>query len=54
LAELFAREMLTFLVGGGLLSPEGAERLISWPHSGFNVHRRLRTKTKPEAERMGK
>jgi hypothetical protein len=38
LAEIFAREVLAFLVGRELLSPEWAERLLSWPHSGFNVH----------------
>ena len=38
LAEIFAREVLSFLVGRELLSPEWAERLLSWPHTGFNVH----------------
>jgi hypothetical protein len=38
LAEIFAREVLAFLVGRELLSPEWAERILSWPHSGFNVH----------------
>jgi len=54
LAEIFAREVLAFLVGRELLSPEWAERLLSWPHTGFNVHSLVRTKTKPEAERVGK
>jgi hypothetical protein len=36
------------------LSPEWAERILSWPHSGFNVHSLVRAKTKPEAERVGK
>jgi len=54
LAEIFAREVLRLLVGKGLLSPEWAERILSWPHSGFNVHSRVRAKTKPEAERVGK
>ena len=27
---------------------------LSWRHTGFNVHSLLRTKTKPEAERVGK
>jgi hypothetical protein len=26
------------LVRKELLSPEWAERILSWPHSGFNVH----------------
>ena len=50
----FAREVLGFLVGRELLSPEWAERLLSWRHTGFSVHSRVRAKTKPEAERVGK
>jgi hypothetical protein len=54
LAEVFAREVLEFLVRKELLSPEWAERILSWPHTGFNVHSLVRTKTKPGAERVGK
>ncbi len=54
LAELFAREVLGFLVTRELLSLEWAERLLSWRHTGFNVHSRMRAKTKSEAERVGK
>jgi hypothetical protein len=54
LAELFAREVLGFLVQRELFSPEWAERLLSWPHTGFNVHSRVRARTKIEAERVGK
>jgi ribosomal protein S27E len=54
LAEIFAREVLADLVRKELLSPEWAERLLSWRHSGFNVHSLVRVKTKPEAERVGK
>ena len=54
LAELFAREVLAFLVHKELLSPEWADRLLSWRHSGFNVHSRVRAKTKREAEPVGK
>jgi hypothetical protein len=54
LAEIFAREVLAMLVRKALLSPEWAERILSWPHSGFNVHSLVRGKTKPEAERVGK
>ena len=53
LAEIFAREVLSMLVRKELLSPEWAERILSWPHSGFNVHSLVRAKTKPEAERVG-
>jgi hypothetical protein len=38
LSEIFAREVLAMLVRKELLSPEWAERILSWPHSGFNVH----------------
>ena len=54
LAEIFAREVLAMLVRKELLSPEWAERILSWPHSGFNVHSLVWAKTKPEAERVGK
>jgi len=54
LAELFAREVLGFLVHKKLLSPEWAERLLSWRHTGFSVHSRVRAKTMREAERVGK
>jgi len=53
-AEIFAREVLGFFVRKELLSPEWAERILSWRHTGFNVHSLVRTKTKPEAERVGK
>jgi hypothetical protein len=54
LAEIFAREVLEFLVRKELLSPEWAEHILSWPHSGFNVHSLVRAKTKIEDERLGK
>jgi hypothetical protein len=54
LAEIFGREVLRLLVGKELLSPEWAERLLSWRHTGFSVHSRVRAETKPEAERVGK
>jgi len=41
LAEIFAREMLRLLAGQGVLSPEWAERILSWRHTGFNVHSRV-------------
>jgi hypothetical protein len=54
LVEVFAREVLGFLVRRELLSPEWAERLLSWRHTGFSVHSRVRAKTKTEAEQVGK
>jgi hypothetical protein len=49
LEELFCREVLDFLIRRELLSPEWAERLLSWRHSGISVHSRVRATTKPEA-----
>jgi hypothetical protein len=54
LTEIFAREVLELLVNKGLLSPEWAERILSWRHTGFNVHSRVRARTKTQAERIGK
>jgi hypothetical protein len=54
LAKLFAREVLAMLVFRELLSPEWAERLLSWRHTGFSVHSRVRAKTRDEAEGVGK
>jgi hypothetical protein len=54
LAEIFAREILSFLVGREHLSPEWAERLLSWRRTGFNVNSKVRAKTRQEAELVGK
>jgi hypothetical protein len=54
LADVFAREVLRLLVNRGLLSSEWVERILSWRHTGFNVHSRVRARTKLEAERVGK
>ena len=54
LAEILASEVLADLVRKELLSPEWAERLLAWRHTWFSVHIRVRAKTKPEAERVGK
>ena len=52
LAEIFALEAPAFLVGRELLSPDWAERLLSWPHSGFNVHSKYIHRS-PEASVCG-
>ena len=54
LEEIFAGEVLHFLVRKELLSPEWAERLLSRRHTGFSVHSLVRARTKVEAERVGK
>lgn len=53
-AEIFAREELKLLVDEGLLSPERADRILGWRHTGFNAHSRVRARTKSETERIGK
>jgi hypothetical protein len=42
-SEILAREVPALLVSKELLSPEWAERILSWRHTGFNVHSRVRT-----------
>jgi hypothetical protein len=37
-----------------LLSLEWVKRILSWRHTGFNVHSRVRARTKIEAKRVGK
>jgi len=54
LDELFARKLLSDLVRKELLSPEWAERILSWRHTGFNIHSRVRAKTRHEAGRVAK
>jgi hypothetical protein len=54
LEEIFAREVLADLVRKELLSPEWAERILSWQHTGFSLHSLVRATTKVEAERVGK
>ena len=39
LDELFWARVITFLVKMGLQSPERANILSDWKHSGFNIHR---------------
>ena len=51
---IFAREVLADLVRKELLSPEWAERLLSWRHTGFSVHSLVRAKASVDAERVGK
>ena len=53
IAEIFAREVLALLVRKEFLSPKWAVRLLSWRHTGFSAHSRVRAKTKKEAERVG-
>ena len=53
LAEIFAREVFRLLVDSGLPSPEWAEKILSWRHTGFNVHSRVRARKKTGGEWFG-
>ncbi|MFB0565640.1 MAG: hypothetical protein ACETWK_08185 [Candidatus Aminicenantaceae bacterium] len=37
----------------GLINLEIVQKILSWRHTGFNVHTKVRTTTKREAERVG-
>jgi hypothetical protein len=54
LAEFFSREVFTMLLGEGLITMEVVRKILSWRHSGFNVHSKVRAGTREEAERIGK
>jgi hypothetical protein len=42
------------LLGTGSISTLTSKKILSWPHTGFNVHSLVRTQTKIEAERVEK
>jgi hypothetical protein len=42
LTEAFRRAVLAAFVKEGLFTPETADAMLAWPHSGFHVHHRVR------------
>ncbi len=54
IARIFAHEVLSLLVGRDLISPETAGKILSWRHTGFNVHSKVRTTTPKEAQRVAR
>ena len=54
LARIFAQEVLSLLTGRDLISPEIATKILSWRHTGFNVHSKVRTTTTEEAQRVAR
>ena len=54
LAQFFSREVLTMLLREELITLKVVQKILSWKHSGFNVHSKVRASTKEEAERIGK
>jgi hypothetical protein len=47
-------DLLTFLVSRDLISPETEERILSWRHTGFNTHSKVRTTTLEDARGVAK
>ncbi|MFC1799748.1 transposase [Candidatus Eisenbacteria bacterium] len=54
LTRIFAHEVLSLLVSGELLSPEIREKILSWRHSGFNTHSKVRTTTLEDARMVAR
>jgi len=54
LAQMFAREVFALLLREELISEAVVEKIMGWHHTGFNVHSKVRAKTREEAERVGK
>ena len=42
------------LLGKQLINRDFVKGILSWRHSGFNVHSKVRAESKEEAERIGK
>jgi len=51
---LFTREVFSLLLRKKLIGLPLVENILSWRHTGFNVHSEVRAQTKREAERVGK
>ena len=44
LCEALRHKLLAYLCTEGMLAADLAERMLTWPHSGFSVHNRIRSK----------
>jgi len=54
LARIFAHEVLAFLVARDLISAEIQTKILSWRHTGFNVHSKVRATTTQDARRVAR
>jgi len=54
LCRFFSREVFLLLLHKQLINPELVKKILSWRHTGFNVHSKVRAESKEEAERIGK
>jgi hypothetical protein len=54
ITRIFAGEVLAFLVSRDLMSPETRGMILSWRHTGFNIHSKVRTASRGDARRVAK
>jgi hypothetical protein len=54
LTEFFSREVFSLLLRKQLINLSLVQKVLRWRHTGFNVHSRVRTRSREEAERVGK
>lgn len=54
LCRLFTQEVFSLLLRKKLINLTLVQKILRWRHTGFNVHSQVRTKTREEAERVGK
>ena len=54
LARIFAHEVLALLVSKDLISPQVREKILSWRHTGFSVHSKVRATTTEDARRVAR
>jgi hypothetical protein len=52
--EIFTHEVFSLLLRKKLIGLPLVRKILSWRHTGFNVHSQVRAQTKSEAERVGK
>jgi len=54
LCRFFSREVFSLLLRKQLINRGFVKKILSWRHTGFNVHSKVRAESKEEAERIGK
>jgi hypothetical protein len=52
--QIFTHEVFSLLLRQKLIGLPFVQKILSWRHTGFNVHSQVRAQTKREAERVGK
>ena len=51
LCRFFTREVFLLLLRKQLIKQDTVVKILPWRHTGFNVHSKVRTQSKQEAER---